>query len=134
MVSLSLGSVACSAQSSPAFTHSAQAVRLSGVASGEGSAAVGASSAELVSTVVAVPLWMIGGVASGSGEILTAAGQASGNTGRASLKGADALIQTTPTKSEPFTVAVRAALDRERAVPAAKRKDPSPAEAMKALQ
>ena len=126
---LIVGAASLSAQSCAVTRSLGNASTHAGKASGEMLASGGASvvaSAQLVSGVVAVPVWMSGKVASASGEALQAGGSAV-------AQGAEKLWDFA--SGDP---AMRPTMQRERAVPpvpavpakpVSKTKDPSPAEA-----
>lgn len=100
--------------------------------SGEVSLAVAGSAAsvgQVASGVVAVPLWVSGGVARGAGTVLKVSGTASADAGQAATQGARELwdFATGETSARP-------PLNRTLGVPAARTtpaKDLSPAEAMR---
>lgn len=135
-VALALGATALCAQSCAAVDHASQSAALSVAASGEASAAAGTASVETLKTagrIAAVPLWMSGAVANGSGTVLGSVGDSTARAGAAVMKGAESVWD--PASGDP---ACRPALDRHVGVPPAppppppaKPKDPSPAEALK---
>lgn len=133
-VVLLFGTTAMSAQSCAATKSLVDAGHHAGVASGEASAAGGASitaSAQSVAGVAAVPVWMSGAVVEGGGNVLSALGGSTAHAGAAATHGAKKMwdFATGDAASRP-------ALARERAVPplpvvVRKPKDVSPAEALR---
>ena len=116
---LSWGAIALSAQSTAASHHVSAATAHSGAASAEVAKAgiqSGAVSAELVADVIAVPVFISGVAIASTGSIVSAIGESAVAAGNAATGIAEKVWDSST--GDP---AKRPGLNRERAVPAAKK-------------
>ncbi len=116
---LSWGALALSAQSTGASHHLSAAAAHSGAASAEvakAGAQSGAASAEVVADVIVVPVFISGVAMASTGSVLSAVGDSAVAVGNATTRIAEKVWDSStgdPTK--------RPALNRDRAVPAARK-------------